>query len=158
MTRAERQLLAAQRRAQVVEMHTSRKMTFEAIGKQLGVTAQRAHQIWRATLLAMPAVNLMEHRTEAVNFCDQMVQELLLLARRPDTAPRTTAELHRQVLGWEERRAKLLGLDQPVRREITVLTEDAVDAALRKVTDEHAALVAQAKADGVDIDAWLTEH
>lgn len=34
-----------------------------------------------------------------------------------------------------ERRAKLMGLDKPERRELTVLTEDVVDKAIREATE-----------------------
>lgn len=37
-----------------------------------------------------------------------------------------------------ERRSKLMGLDKPERREITVLTEDVVSAACRKLEEEMA--------------------
>jgi hypothetical protein len=153
-TRAERQLLAAQRRTAIVQMHTVQKMTFEAIGAQLGITPQGAHAAWKKALADMPQPQLIEYRTEAVRFCDQMVSELLIICRHPDTTARSTAELHRQVCSWEERKAKLLGLDQPVRKEITVLTEDVVDAALRKAEQEHNEFVAMVRSTGIDPTNW----
>jgi hypothetical protein len=47
-----------------------------------------------------------------------------------------------------ERRAKLMGLDRPEKKEITVLTKDTVAAAIERLNAEMAA---KAKNAGVDL-------
>lgn len=54
----------------------------------------------------------------------------------PDDAP-VLAALDR-LLKISERRARLLGLDAPVRSRVEVITEDAVDAELKRLAEEIA--------------------
>lgn len=50
-----------------------------------------------------------------------------------------------------ERRAKLMGLDKPERKELTVLTEDVVDKAIREATEAMERATHAAKASGIEV-------
>ena len=134
MARCDRQLNAAERRAQVVELRVGRKMTFEQIGRELGVSTQRAHVIWTDALNRAPVSRIAEHRAEAIRFVDAMVAELLVAAR--GSIGRVLADIHRQIAVWEEHKARLLGTYQPVKRELTVVTEDAIDREIARLRAE----------------------
>jgi hypothetical protein len=131
----------AERRRLVVELRRG-NTPFDEIGRTLGVTAQRAHQIYTDALAALPIQAVAEHRVEALERIDEAERALRRIATDPDTSPRTAVEAWSAVRQWEERRARLLGLDHPTRNEVTVITEDAVAAAIRQVE----AQVAEAEA------------
>lgn len=121
----------AERRRLVVEMRR-RNIPFDEIGRTLGVSAQRAHQIYRDALDALPVQAVDEHRTEAIARIDEAQRALRGIAADPDVSARTRVEAWAAFRGWEDRRARLLGLDQPVRSEVTVLTEDLIARAIRE--------------------------
>lgn len=123
---------AAERRAEVVKLRRQR-LTFDAIGKQLGITAQRAFQIYRAALAAVPAQQVDEHRAEELGLIDDAIRDLLDIALDHDR-PRTAVEAWGQIRGWAERKAKLLGLDAPTRHEVVTL--DVIDAEIARLTAE----------------------
>jgi hypothetical protein len=52
-----------------------------------------------------------------------------------------------------ERRAKLMGLDKPERRELTVLTEDVIDRAIREATEAMERSTAAAQEAGIELPA-----
>lgn len=65
--------------------------------------------------------------------------------------PRVNAGDPRAAEVWNklsERLSKLCGLDKPERKEVTVLTEDAVDHAIRQAREE---MEAKARAAGVEV-------
>jgi hypothetical protein len=50
-----------------------------------------------------------------------------------------------------ERRAKLMGLDKPERREVTVMTEDALDKAIREAREEMDRKARSAQEAGIEL-------
>lgn len=128
------------RKAAIVAARRARE-PWDAIGAVHDITPQRAHQIYKAALDEFPAVQVAEHREEEVGLADQAISRLMGIAEDPDVSARTRIEAWVATRGWCEHKAKLLALYAPQRREITVLTEDAVDAALRKVAEDHDAKV-----------------
>jgi hypothetical protein len=119
---------AAERRAQVVALRR-RRATFDQIGRALGITRQRAWQIYQGALAEIPAAHADEHRAEELVLIDDAIAALMKIARDGDTTPRTAVEAWTGIRGWAERKARLLGLDAPTRFEY--LTLDAIDAELR---------------------------
>ncbi len=119
---------AAERRAQVVALRR-RRATFDQIGRTLGISRQRAHQLYSQALGEIPAPQLDEHRAEELILIDDAIRDLMKIARDSQTSPRTAVEAWTSIRGWAERKAKQLGLDAPTRFEH--LTLDAIDAELR---------------------------
>lgn len=152
--RAQRQIAVAERYAQVTAWYAEGN-TFPEIGKMLGVTPQRAHQLYHRALQQLPAPGVNQHRASQQELIRTGMRELLIIARRPNGSDRTKVEAWSGIGKLMEREAKLLGLDAPMRKEITVLTEDAVDNAMRKLAEEHNALAAEAQAAGMDTAGWL---
>jgi hypothetical protein len=123
---------AAERRAQVVALRR-RRATFDQIGRALGITRQRAWQLYQQALADAPAPHVDEHRAEELVLIDDAIADLMKLAR-DHNAPRTAVEAWNGIRGWSERKAKLLGLDAPTRFEH--LTIDAIDAEIRMLKAE----------------------
>lgn len=108
--------------------------TFQEIGDELGVTRQRAHQIYTKALKEIPAQEVTEYRAEQADRLDALlVKANEVLARQhitvsngkvvmldgrpvPDDGP--TLDAIKTVLAIEDRRAKLLGLDTPVKQQL----------------------------------------
>jgi hypothetical protein len=141
------------REAYIIEQRTKR-VPFADIGANLNISPQRVHQIFQAARDRIPAARLADLRAEESELIDRAIAGLLVIAE-------TAKSDHAKVNAWlaiiraSESKRALFGADAPQRKEITVLTEDAVDAAIRKVNEEHEALIAQAKANGVDVAEFL---
>lgn len=127
----------AQRKKAIVEARRARE-PFDAIGAVHGITPQRAHQIYWEALAETPNTQVVQDRQEQRELADRAINRLLAIAEDPDVSHRTAVEAWSSIRGWAEHLAKLLATYAPIRKEVTVLTEDAVDAALRKLEEEHA--------------------
>jgi hypothetical protein len=132
--RTHQRLIAAERRAQVVALRR-RRLTFDEIGAELGVSRQRAHAIWRAALAEIPAAQLDEHRIEELALIDDAIANLMPIAR-DHKRPRSAIEAWNAIRGWAERKAKLLGLDAPGKRQIEVITADVIDREIARLEAE----------------------
>jgi hypothetical protein len=127
---------AAARRVEVIKMRRAR-LTFAQIGDRLGITQQRAGQIYRAALSDIPAQQVDEHRAEEMELIDLAVNRLMVIAADSEVSARTQVEAWSAIRGWAERKSKLLGLDSPSKHE--VITLDAINAEIEKLTAELAA-------------------
>lgn len=114
---------------------------FDAIAATHGISISRAHQIYWAALKEIPAGEVAQHRQEQQELSDRAINRLLAIAESDDAdvSWRTRVEAWSSIRGWAEHKAKLLATYAPQRKEVTVLTEDTVDAALREVAEQHAA-------------------
>lgn len=133
------QIATAELRAKVVALRRE-GCTFQAIGDELGFSRQRAHEVYREALEAIPAMEVRHYREEQQERLDQLLraahevlnaehvvvsqgrvmyettvdgQKVKLL----DGGPKLAAV--RTILAIEERRAKLLGLDAPVKADLS---------------------------------------
>jgi hypothetical protein len=130
------------RKGRIVELRRTR-MPWDAIGAVFDISAQRAYQIYKQACSDYPNLQVNEHREEQRELADRAVNALLAIAESedPGVSWRTRVEAWNSIRGWCEHQSKLLALYAPVRKEVTVLTEDAVDAALRKLAEDHDAKV-----------------
>ena len=123
----------AARRARIIEMRRKR-MTFAEIARQEGISDSMVHKLYRQALAEIPAYQIDEHRAEELELIDTAINRLLAIAEDGDVSPRTRVEAWSAIRGWAERKAKLLGLDAPLRTEIVTLTE--IDAEIRRLEAE----------------------
>jgi hypothetical protein len=123
---------SAERRAQVVAMRR-RRATFDDIGRALGISKQRAHQLYEQAITEIPAQQVDEHRAEELTLIDDAIRNLMVLARDPDTSSRTKVEAWNAIRGWAERKARLLGLDAPRRQAIEVITTDMIEEEIARL-------------------------
>lgn len=124
---------AAERRAQVVQLKRT-KLSFAEIGRRLGITGQRAGQLYREALAQVPRMAVEEHRVEELELYDTAIHQLMRIATSQDqtVTPRTKVEAWTAIRGFAERKAKLLGLDAPSKHEVISL--DAIDAEIAELT------------------------
>lgn len=121
------------KRARVLELRRQR-WTFVDIAKELGISHQRAAQLYRSALAEFPVAELEEHRAEEQVLIDDAISNLMVIAKNPKAGPRAQIEAWNAIRGWAERKAKLLGLDAPERRE--VISIDQIDREIARLTAE----------------------
>jgi hypothetical protein len=158
-TRAERQADAARRRAQVVQARLA-GASFEEIGRQLGVSDTRAHQLWTDALERTIKEPADRHRALELQRLDQLQLSAVRVLRdghvviqggkvvadrqgRPYTDHAPVLQAINTLLRVAERRARLLGLDAPAKVDAKVdghVTVDHLDDQIRDLEAELAAL------------------
>lgn len=115
--------------------------TWAQIANQLGYSsAGHAHNQFMVLMHEYPRESLEATRDLEADRLDQLQRALWPKALGGDQGAIST------VLRIMDQRARLLGYNAPVRKEITVLTETVVDEALVKAAEQHAAMVEQLRA------------
>jgi hypothetical protein len=159
-SRAERQAEAANRRARVAHLRLA-GASFEEIGRQLGISDTRAHQLWTDALKQTVKEPVDAQRTLELQRLDALQVHLTQVLRRNhvtisggkvvadtdgqpyrDDGPVVAAAL--ALVRVQESRRKLLGLDPPSRADVTarvhaeVYSLDALDRQLEQLNAELA--------------------
>jgi hypothetical protein len=115
--------------------------TWPQIAKQLGyASAGHAHDRFMILMHEYPRDDIEATRDLEADRLDQLQRALWPKCLAGDQGAITT------VLRIMDQRARLLGYNAPVRKEITVLTESVVDKALETAAAKHAEMVAQLEA------------
>jgi hypothetical protein len=128
-------VLATQRRQQAVALRTEGR-TYKQIGQELGVSLPRAHQLVdeaMATTRAETAANVEELRSREMVKLDALEDAIWARAAGGDL------KAQEGVLRLMTRRAKLLGLDAPMKTEAKVTTTND----LAGMSDEQLLLEAE---------------
>lgn len=145
MTDPQAQLDRARRDADIVRQRADR-VPYRIIAAKYGISPQRCHAIWQRTVKSIPIQALVEKRIEAEEFINDQIAELIATFREQGVPPRTKAEISRVIAVWEQRRADLLGLDAPKRRELTTFDttswESELNAGIRELENEARAWAA----------------
>lgn len=128
-------LTTARREALIIERRADR-VPFREIAREVGVSHQRCYQIYQAALERIPASRLDEHRQEECEMADTAVRELLDIARNGDVFPGTRVKAWDSICKWSERKAKLLGLDAPQKREIEITDTSSWEFEMRRAIEE----------------------
>lgn len=140
----------------------SKRLTYRQIADEMGSSVTTAHDRVRRALATVPREAAEELMALEMDMLDRLDREALTVlshdhvkvtdggkivtddAGQPilDDMPKLRAidALRRN----SESRRRLKGIDAPTRRIIEVVTEDVVDAELRSLDEEHAALIASA--------------
>jgi hypothetical protein len=126
---------AAERRARVVQLRR-RRVTFAEIGRLEGISEQRAWKIYQDALHAIVAPAVHEHRAEELILVDDAIRDLLSIARDHGKSPRTSVEAWNSIRGWAEHKARIVGLNAPVKVEVS----DAIEAEISRLAAELAAV------------------
>jgi hypothetical protein len=124
---------SARQKAQVLKLRRT-GISFQAIGDQLGVTRQRAHQVYKQALEEIPAEEVSLYRAEQADRLDALLvrANAVLDAEHvivqhgkvvmqdgvpiPDQGP--VLDAIRVVLAIEKQRADLYGFNVPVKQQI----------------------------------------
>jgi hypothetical protein len=113
-----RRISVAERRARVVELRRQR-WQFADIGREIGLSTTRAWQLYQEALRDIPAPSVAEHRTEETALADDALHDLMEITRDTEVGPRTRVEAWNSARGWSEHKARLLGLNAPVKVEVS---------------------------------------
>lgn len=122
------------RRARVIEARRQH-MTYAEIGQELGVSMQRAHEIYFEALDAIPAQQVELHRAEATELAHAAIDDLRLIAR-DHKQPRTSVEAWGQIRGWAEHLARIQGTNASTKVEATVTEATQQTAELQALLQE----------------------
>ena len=151
MGRIEHDIDQARLDTEAAEMR-SRRMTYPQIAAEQGCSRSTAYQRVQRALAAVPYEAVAELRRVELESLDELEQRAreVLLARHVkvdhgrvievdgerliDDAPVLAAIA--QILRIKDMRAKLTGSYAPTKSAVTVITEDAVDAEIRRLTEE----------------------
>lgn len=130
----------ARKREQVVQMRRAR-LSFAEIGKRLGISGQRAGQIYREALAEIPRQAVHEHRMEELELVDTAMNRLMAIAADATVTPRTRVDAWSAIRMWSEHKARLLDLYPPTKSRVEVVTQDQIEAAIedleRQITERE---------------------
>jgi hypothetical protein len=132
----EDELALAQREARIAELR-SQRVPFREIAKELDISHQRVHTIWRNLLERIPTAHLDRYRDEERELCDDAARDLLTLIRDPQATPSNRVRAWEVLAKWAERKSRLLGLDAPIRRELEISDTGSWEHRMRAVIAEE---------------------
>lgn len=135
------------RDTEIIKLRTE-GWTFEQIGAQYGITGNAAYKAYRRTLALVPAEAVSELRNTEKQRLESVIRELWAIAhaRHPyvnqgrvfdnieDVGPKLTALAG--IVRASESLRKLYGVDAPNRVAISVVTEDAIDAEIKRLSEQ----------------------
>ncbi|MEV0618555.1 hypothetical protein AB0I81_34870 [Nonomuraea sp. NPDC050404] len=124
---------AQHRKAEVLRLRR-RGVAFQEIGDRLGITKQGAHKIWKTAMTEITFDEVTTYRTEQLERLDALLVKanevlerhhitvsngrVVTLDGKPLQDAGPLLDAIKTVLDIESRRAKLLGLDTPVKQQI----------------------------------------
>lgn len=114
-------------------------MPFATIAEQLKISPQRAYQIYREALDAIPAPSVAEHRTEQRALIDYAISELLKIADNANVSKEVRMKALDGVRAWVERESKLLGTDAKTAYDVTINETTSADIEFAEMIHELAA-------------------
>lgn len=153
-TRKERTILTAEHDAKAAHLRAE-GLTYRKIAETLGVTVGCAYKAVSRAIAAVPVEAVNELRQIECARLDAVIAKLwdIVHAEHPFVSNgRRFDDLHdvgpvlaalTGIVRTSESKRRLLGLDAPSRQTITVITEDAVDAEMRRLEQEIASADAE---------------
>lgn len=146
--RSARTLAAAERRARIVQLRRER-LTFAEIAVEMGMTPSGVWRAYEKALASVPSPAVAQHRQEEVQLTDDVVRDLLRIARNPANLLRYRVEAYSVARSWSERKDRLLGLNAPTKRSVEIIEQDTVEREIRRLEQELLAMGATAEELGL---------
>lgn len=138
----------AERDQRAVDMRRA-GVSWDAIARALGYASSgHAHQSFMRYMAAYPRESIADARQVELDRLDQL--QAAIWQQCLATGSTNQHWAIDRMLKISDQRARLLGLNAPVRQEVSVITESAVDTAIR---DLQTQLEAQAASAGVALPA-----
>jgi hypothetical protein len=126
------------------------EMDWDTIVEKLGYSSRgHAHDRFIVMMRHYPRDDIEQMRDLELDRIEQACRELAPAIRAGGLTGVKAIEAWNKL---SERRSKLMGLDKPERRELTVLSKDTVSAAIEKLNAE---LAAKAVANDVDLSGLI---
>lgn len=133
----ERTILTARKDAECAELR-AKGYTYPQIARERKCAASTAYAAVQRAIAAVPVEAVNELRQIECDRLDLVIARLWDIANDHGVAANDTISALAGIMRASESKRKLLGLDAPARQTITVITEDAVDAELRRLELELA--------------------
>lgn len=129
--------------ARVVELRGQR-YKWDDIAKITGKSPAHCCELYGRALAEIPIANVVQAREEECRLVDDAISSLLKdiakdEAKDTSSSFRSRIEAWGQIRGWSEHRARMLGLNAPVKSQIQVITEDHIDNAIKELEAKLAA-------------------
>lgn len=121
--------------ARIVELR-DRRWHWNEIATAVDRDQSWCRELYIQAMAATPMATVTSAREEELRTVDLAIRELLDITMDEDVSPRSRIEGWNSVRTWSERRAKLLGLDAPVRKEVSIISEDTIDAELKRLEQQ----------------------
>ena len=118
--------MTSEREAQILELRL-RKISFERIAQTVGMTKSAACKAYYRALRRVPVRRAKEIVTEELETLDRMESRLWREIEKSGVDVKNVCNLVHRMLGIQQRRAKLLGLDAPQQIDVSVLKPDTDD-------------------------------
>jgi Stage III sporulation protein D len=117
--------VAAARKAQILELRL-RRVTFEQIGKMMGISKQAAHKNYTSALNELPNKLARRVRKEELEVLDRLDAEFWRIISSPAAKedPDLVLRAGGRILDTQTRRAKLLGLESPEQIALILEADD----------------------------------
>lgn len=113
-------------------------LTYPQIAERQKCAISTAYAAVQRALAAVPVEAVHELRQIECDRLDMVIAKLWDIANNDDTATTERINSLTGIMRASESKRRLLGLDAPARQTVTVITEDAVDAELRRLEEELA--------------------
>lgn len=127
-------------RTEATQQHTAtivklrgQSYKWDDIAKIVGLDMGYCCKLYKRALAEIPVPNMVELRDEECRLVSDAIRELMLTAVDDDISPRSRIEAWNAIRGWSEHRARMIGLNAPVKSQVQVITEDHIDAAIREL-------------------------
>jgi hypothetical protein len=131
MSDAEREAFVVTRRADSIP--------FRQIAEEVGLSHGQVHNIFKAACAKVPSEAVHTLRVQSSELADRAIADLLTIAENVQVSPRTRAEAWTSIRGWSESLRKLHGADAPSRSQVSVVSQDTIEAEIARLTAEMAA-------------------
>ena len=133
-----------ERYVQVLEWRDCDEWTYDEIGTELGVSGQRAHQLYEKAKRVFPAQRLEQRRNAARRRYGEIRSTLWDTANNcGPKAYHNKIRACEALIRLEDREAALDGLDMPRQNELKVISQDVLEGEIQRLTQEMSAMDAQ---------------
>lgn len=124
-------------KARIVELR-GQSYKWDEISKITGKAVGYCHELYQRALAEIPVANVVQAREEECRLVDEAIKQLLAdiakdEAKDTSSSFRSRIEAWNAIRGWSEHRAKMLGLNAPIKSQIQVITEDHIDNAIKEL-------------------------
>lgn len=122
-------------------------LSYLEIAKSRKCSVSTAHTAVKRALAAVPVEAVTELRQIESDRLNMIISDLWPIARNTDVDPAQRIAAYREIRQASESFRRMFGLDAPTKQTITVISEDVVDAEIRRLEAEMASSEAQQRAD-----------
>lgn len=133
----ERTVLTATKDAEAAHLRAE-GLTYPQIADRMGCAVSTAYESVQRAIAAVPVEAVGVLRQVECDRLDGIIAKLWDIINHDDTGTGDKIAALNGVMRTSESKRKLLGLDAPARQTVTVISEDAVDAELRRLEEELA--------------------